>query len=453
MKSEQWKEPFDRAGMWIVRRFPGILCGKQGKKTEGLLVTLRTTRESLTLEAYYARKFSRMLMLLFIGGLGLGILALGFSGEVEWMENPEVRRPDYGAGNVETELAAKLPDEAVLDIPVIINERKYTEAEMDQIFDEIFENLETDILGDNRSLEEVKNDLQLPNSFQNGVILAQWSIDPPDYMDDTGHFLSEVPEGGILATLRVTLTYGKQEKIEEFPVRFLPKDKTHEEELVIRLRTAVESAGENTPEEEAVPLPENLDGIPVRWGSRTTSPFLVGILLLAVGLWYLYGKDDRELDREEKHRKQQMIMDYPAILYKMSMLLGAGMTIRGAFFKIAFHYRDREGQEVHYAYEEMLLACYEMEKGVGEAAVYEQFGQRCGDLRYLKLGSLLSQNLKKGSRGLAELLEQEAENGMEERKSLARKLGEEAGTRLLLPMMLMLLLVMAILMIPSMLSF
>ena len=29
-------------------------------------------------------------------------------------------------------------------------------------------------------------------------------------------------------------------------------------------------------------------------------------LLLAVGLWYLYGKDDRELKKEEKHRKQQM---------------------------------------------------------------------------------------------------------------------------------------------------
>lgn len=71
----------------------------------------------------------------------------------------------------------------------------------------------------------------------------------------------------------------------------------------------------------------------------------------------------------------------------------------------------------------------------------------------LKFGSLLSQNLKKGSRGLVELLEQEAENGMEERKSLARKLGEEAGTKLLLPMLLMLILVIVILMVPAILSF
>jgi len=42
---------------------------------------------------------------------------------------------------------------------------------------------------------------------------------------------------------------------------------------------------------------------------------------------------------------------------------------------------------------------------------------------------------------------------MEERKSLARKLGEEAGTKLLLPMLLMLILVIVILMVPAILSF
>ena len=47
----------------------------------------------------------------------------------------------------------------------------------------------------------------------------------------------------------------------------------------------------------------------------------------------------------------------------------------------------------------------------------------------------------------------QAENGMEERKSLARKLGEEAGTKLLLPMMLMLILVVVILMVPAVLAF
>ena len=42
---------------------------------------------------------------------------------------------------------------------------------------------------------------------------------------------------------------------------------------------------------------------------------------------------------------------------------------------------------------------------------------------------------------------------MEERRNLAKKLGEQAGTKLLFPMMLMLLVVMVILMVPAMMSF
>lgn len=166
----------------------------------------------------------------------------------------------------------------------------------------------------------------------------------------------------------------------------------------MELKAEAEENGEKTREAEEMVLPDSWKGTPIRWGTKEDSPLGVGFLLLAVGLWYLYGKDDRELKKEEKHRKQQMILDYPVILYKMSMLLEAGMTIRGAFSKVAFHYRDQNGKEVHYAYEEMLLACYEMEQGVGEAAAYEEFGQKCGNLHYLKFGSLLSQNLKKGSR-------------------------------------------------------
>lgn len=50
-------------------------------------------------------------------------------------------------------------------------------------------------------------------------------------------------------------------------------------------------------------------------------------------------------------------------------------------------------------------------------------------------------------------MRQEADNAFAERKSLAKKLGEEAGTKLLLPMMMMLCVVMVIIMIPAYFSF
>ena len=100
----------------------------------------------------------------------------------------------------------------------------------------------------------------------------------------------------------------------------------------------------------------------------------------------------------------------------------------------------------------MVSACIEMKSGVAEGAAYENFGRRCGLPGYIKLGSLLAQNLKKGSKGLASILEKEAEASMEERKNMARKLGEQAGTKLLFPMILIFGVVLVILIVPAFLS-
>ena len=94
-----------------------------------------------------------------------------------------------------------------------------------------------------------------------------------------------------------------------------------------------------------------------------------------------------------------------------------------------------------------------MQSGISEAQAYERFGKRCQLPEYIRIGSVLSQNLKKGAKGLTSMLEMEAEASLNDRKNNARKFGEKAGTKLLLPMILMLGVVLAILMIPAFLSF
>ena len=69
------------------------------------------------------------------------------------------------------------------------------------------------------------------------------------------------------------------------------------------------------------------------------------------------------------------------------------------------------------------------------------------------MATLLTQNLKKGSKGLLELLEQESSEAFEERRRRARAEGEKAGTRLLLPMMMMLGIVFLLVLIPAFMSF
>lgn len=68
---------------------------------------------------------------------------------------------------------------------------------------------------------------------------------------------------------------------------------------------------------------------------------------------------------------------------------------------------------------------------------------------YIRLTTLLTQNLKRGNSSLLERLREEADKVSEERLQRIRKLGEEAGTSLLVPMVMMLGVVMVIIMIPA----
>jgi len=51
------------------------------------------------------------------------------------------------------------------------------------------------------------------------------------------------------------------------------------------------------------------------------------------------------------------------------------------------------------------------------------------------------------------MLEKESLEAFEERKNMAKRLGEEAGIKLLAPMAIMLIIVMIIVIVPAMLSF
>jgi len=157
-----------------------------------------------------------------------------------------------------------------------------------------------------------------------------------------------------------------------------------------------------------------------------------------------------------KQRRKQLRYDYSEVVAKLTLLSGAGMSIRRAWEKIATDYARKlksPSAERHAVYDEMLATLRQLQSGMSENAAYAEFGRRCDTKEYRKLGTLLEQNVRKGTRGLAALLAQESAEAFEQRKNLARQLGEEAGTKLLLPMILMLVVVMVIVMVPAMMSF
>lgn len=128
---------------------------------------------------------------------------------------------------------------------------------------------------------------------------------------------------------------------------------------------------------------------------------------------------DYQLEQGIRKRELQLQQEYPEMIERFILLLGAGLTIRGAWQRITKDYEARrECGEIsgHYLYEEMILTRMEMENGKSEAAAYQAFGRRISMLSYMKFSTLLVQNLRKGSDDLLRRMEVEAEDALRAKK-------------------------------------
>lgn len=200
-------------------------------------------------------------------------------------------------------------------------------------------------------------------------------------------------------------------------------------------------------------LPSEWNGEKIIWEESPDSSGGIFAALSLLASSVIMIRKAREEQEKKMKRMEQLLMDYPALVMKFTLLVQAGMTVRKAFQKIASDYKRKKKGSSRWAYEEVAAACYEMDSGVSEAEAYRRFGERCGQIKYKTFATLLIQNLQKGSRRMSDMLEKESMEAWDERKRKARILGEMAATRLLLPMALMLLVVMAVIMLPAFLSF
>lgn len=361
-----------------------------------------------------------------------------------------LQRNEPGMGSREEELEVQIGD-VKESMTVKVSEEKYTKEELGNVFAETAKKLETLILGENKSLDEVRSDLDLITEMPETGIRISWELDNYEVMDQQGKLRQDVlDESGVLLKLDAVLSYGDETFYHTFYAHVYPRRLTQPERWIQDLKKETERLDKEQATNERRLLPTSVDGQPVTWKYETDFRAL-GLLFLGSVLAILfYAAEGQKEKEEEKARKKQMELDYPQLISRFTLYLGAGLPVRNAWIKIVQSYEEGEKpngrREV---YEEMAYTMHEISSGASESECYERFGERCGLTKYRKFGTLLSQNLKKGSRGISELLKQEAFQAFEERKDFAKKLGEEAGTKMLAPMFLMLGVVLVIIVVPA----
>lgn len=367
----------------------------------------------------------------------------------------EVVRNTYGGGSkkerFEVTVGERLSEE---EIDVEINERLYTEKEIQKIFKRTMDRLEKTVLGENESVDRVEHDLNLITKMKDAPLEIEWESNRSDIINSLGEIQEEnLTEEGTLVELKGFLTYGEEKCLYILNVMVYPRTLTVKEKLLKGIRELTMKADSENPEQSVVHLPGEIDGEKIVWEKKPEHRAMYLAFLGGVSAVAIYVQERQKKEKEFKERERQMRGDYSEVISQISLLTGAGMTVKNAWKRIVSNYQEnKEKGEERHVYEEMIYTMREMQGGVSEAECYEHFGKRCGLSQYMKLGTLLSQNTRKGTKGLVKILDDEAGEALEEKKQMAKKRGEEISTKLLIPMSLMLIVVLVIVIVPAFLS-
>lgn len=397
------------------------------------------------------RKEVCIALLIAAAGNSIGILTVlsqGTGKSAQYLE-----RPEYGEGSRQQELEAEIQGETNT-IQILVPERSYTEKETQEYLRQAEEYLETYFTEKGTDWRGIREDLDFPQEVSDSPVQLSWSTDHPDILDWQGKLGDKIPETGKTVKIECLLTLSGEERRWEKEAQVFPRLLTDAEQLQQKIQEEADKNSEDTG--KVLQLPQTIDGKAIYYKEPDSqSGWMICLMSTVLGLGIFPLTKEKEKQKEAE-KKQEMKRDYPDILDRLVLFLRAGLNIRKSMEKLAADYlkmKQTYSMKERYAYEEIVRTCREMDHGVYEAEAYERMGKRCSLPEYKVLSVLLVQNLKRGSQNLLDLLEREAASASEERKRQARIRGEEASTKLLLPMILQLMVVLVILIVPASLNF
>lgn len=367
----------------------------------------------------------------------------------------KIKRPSYSDSTDTYSLVVKTDTEEY-NVEIPVEPKKIPLNELQKYFDMSYEIVCVEMLGENSSLDSVKTDLNFIAEIEAFGIKVDYTTDNYDLINCFGEVKSEnaLPEG---SSCTVTITFEYEGNYQSYKQRvvIIPPDYTEEELFINKINAEIGKANSEA-DGDYLTLPKEIDGVQISFVEKAESrlPIIIILFIIVFLLWYY--KKFVVKKNLEKEREQKLSMDYSEIVSKLSLLMGAGMSGASAFAKITDDYRNYlkySKNKRRPAYDEILTASNRIAAGMSEADVYAMFGRNCRIHSYVKLGSLMAQNIRKGGDDLIEALKAETTEAFIERKAMARRAGEEAGTKLLLPMGIMLCIVLVIIIVPAFMSF
>ena len=421
------------------------------KVKSGLNKLNPSKKDEELLDEFYIEKLSLCIMAAAVFlALSLALFAKEKMAEATVFNNAIVR-PEAMESKEKYYLNAKVGDVELKDLCVTVEPKRYSANELDEMIPSFEQALERAVLSENESQDFVTEKIAFPETIEGYPFEISFERSDRNIISNDGAISMDIPESGVLCSITCLYSYEDYRGEYSFWINIFPPGKRDEAYYLYKINNALESENEKTTLSDEYRLPDSVEGSRIIWSKSDTKK---SISLLAFGvalIFIIFIFKDRELMEKVERRNEEMLMDYPEITGKLTMYIGAGMTIRGAWKKIVNDYEKKKQAYgiTKYIYEEMAVTFHEMESGETEKNSLNRFSLRVGLRPYIKLVVLLEQSLSLGSNELIREMEKETREAYENKKSMAEKKGAEAGSKLLIPMTVMLVIVMVTIMYPA----
>lgn len=369
-----------------------------------------------------------------------------------------LKRNLFGEGTKEVMISLK-EKKRQKNITYKLREQELSSVQIGQIYNRFFRQLKKKMEGKNSGLDKVTTALNLPESIDGYPfeITYEFLEDGYIWLDGTLNEKEQSKLGkgeSYKTTITVKASYRKYEQSRKYTIRIFSEADAKQHSLFYKAEQYLKKKEAQSRSKEEVKLPSSYGKVRIETEENGAGNWGVLLFVLAVGAFipvhnYLKLREAGEKCQAEAER------DFHIIVHLLTLYMGAGLSFFSAVRRIGRSYqkqKDREGKK-KYAFERILLMEQQMNNGVSQREACYNWGMQFKTSSYQKLSLILIQSFTKGARDAAMLMETEEREAFSKRIDKAKKEGEEASTRLLFPMILLLGEVMLLVMYPALIRF
>ncbi|MBQ9935679.1 MAG: type II secretion system F family protein [Lachnospiraceae bacterium] len=431
-------------GVWIFLRdiLPLESMGNSLRQQLGKRQVATPKRLEQITESFIASCIGTFLVIIF--SFNLVDAGINISAHLKHEDTNKIQREDYAGKDSEEKIYYQVSGKqqsVVLNVsPVRLSQEEFYH-EADVVADEIRrELLPEEVL--------ISKDIELPLVDKKDAFVISWESDRPELLSSKGRVNLEAIQDNTAVNLTMTVFYYDYSMAYSYKVLVGREGKTEDRIIAEYLSQVLSDLEQETIGEQAFYIPDKIDDIElkVEKDKKKNGRILgLGIIfaIVVVGIFLSRLKDSG------RARDEKLMRQYPFFVDNLWLYLEAGMNMRKALQECVNSW-DREDT---YLREQLLFTLNQIENGEVEYIAYEELGARLNLAPYNNLMRHISQNVRMGTKDLRNLMETEATMAIEGKKERAKRLGEEASTKLIFPMILLLAVVMVIIMTPAFMGF